>query len=456
MEGWRFDAMTRFLKNKRTRRTALGQTLVGLLALAGLAGTGWMQEGEAVNRRRKRRRRRRRRNRCRGGTTRCGSSCVDLETDPDNCGRCGRECDADEQCRSGVCGCDVCKDDASCPFQTVQEAIDAATEGDTITICKGSFDGVIDLRKSLTLIGAGAGDTKLKGKGEGTVDSVVTVPPNVTVAIRGVTISGGSGTLFGDGAFRGGGILNQGILTLIDSAVVDSRANFGGGIFNAEQARLTLSGTAVARNKAGRFADVGSLGGGIHNRPSGRVTIANGSAISKNEADNGGGIYNIGQLTISDSAISDNESDFDGGGLTNDGGEVTLSNAVVEDNTSSEQGGGIFVVEGAVHLENGTTIRGNKAATSGGGIATNATVTCSQTTILENEAGTLGGGIFLGRNQFSPASLTLEGTVVSENKAGDDGGGILNSAGGAIDLDAQSRVVANDPNNCVGTNACQP
>jgi hypothetical protein len=439
------DAMARWLHGAQSRRgVVLGAAATALAIVP--------DRTDAAKRRQ--RRRRRRRNRCQGGLTRCGGACVNTNTDPANCGRCGKDCDAGEQCRSGACGCDVCDDEDACPFQTVQEAIDAANEGDTITVCKGSFRGVIDFRESLTLIGAGADDTKLKGIGAGTVDSVVTVPPNVTVAIKGVTITGGVGTQFDDGAFRGGGILNEGILTLTDCAVVDNQANFGGGIFNLEQARLTISGTVVAENKAIRPAADGSLGGGIHNRPAARLTINNGSTISKNTADNGGGIYSIGLVTISDSFISGNEVDFDGGGLTNDGGVVTLRNVVVEDNAASEQGAGIFVVEGEVRLENGTEVRDNKAGGNGGGIATNATVMCSQSTIAENKAGNDGGGIFVGRGRLSPPSLTLEGTVISENKAGDDGGGIFNSANGQINLDAQSSVVDNDPNNCVGTAAC--
>ncbi len=41
---------------------------------------------------------------CREGYTVCGGRCVDLQTDPDNCGTCGNACAAGVQCISGSCG----------------------------------------------------------------------------------------------------------------------------------------------------------------------------------------------------------------------------------------------------------------------------------------------------------------------------------------------------------------
>jgi hypothetical protein len=44
---------------------------------------------------------------CDAGTTLCGDTCVDLNTDRFNCGECGGWCAvAGNQCRDGVCGCE--------------------------------------------------------------------------------------------------------------------------------------------------------------------------------------------------------------------------------------------------------------------------------------------------------------------------------------------------------------
>jgi hypothetical protein len=57
-------------------------------------------------------------NPCTGGTTLCGASCVDLNTDAANCGVCGTACTGPYSCESGICTCpagyedcgDVCAD----------------------------------------------------------------------------------------------------------------------------------------------------------------------------------------------------------------------------------------------------------------------------------------------------------------------------------------------------------
>ncbi|MEN9579667.1 MAG: hypothetical protein RJA70_2676 [Pseudomonadota bacterium] len=40
---------------------------------------------------------------CVFGLSACGSRCVDVARDRRHCGRCGRDCEAEQQCRAGVC-----------------------------------------------------------------------------------------------------------------------------------------------------------------------------------------------------------------------------------------------------------------------------------------------------------------------------------------------------------------
>jgi hypothetical protein len=40
---------------------------------------------------------------CLGGTTQCGNSCVDTDTNPANCGACGTACNAGQVCAAGMC-----------------------------------------------------------------------------------------------------------------------------------------------------------------------------------------------------------------------------------------------------------------------------------------------------------------------------------------------------------------
>ena len=165
--------------------------------------------------------------------------------------------------RQGECACDVCDDDSDCPFTSIQAAVDAASPGGTIAIRKGTYRGNVAIDKDLTLIGAGQEDTTLEGDGDG---SAVTIAEDVTVTIQGVAITGGTGTPVG-GEPEGGGIFNQGGLTLVGCVVFENQALFGGGIFNHERAQLTLDATVVAGNAVQSIdPNVGSYGGGLYNR----------------------------------------------------------------------------------------------------------------------------------------------------------------------------------------------
>ncbi|BAZ08399.1 hypothetical protein NIES4071_02040 [Calothrix sp. NIES-4071] len=108
--------------------------------------------------------------------------------------------------------------------------------------------------------------------------------------------------------------------------ITDGRAanDNGGGIKNS--GNLTLSNSIVRNNSAG---NVGGGGGGIWSN--GATTVSN-SSISNNESNgnvfsNGGGIYiSNGALTLSNSTVSSNSAS-DGSDIFNDSGIITVSNS---------------------------------------------------------------------------------------------------------------------------------
>ena len=394
---------------------------------------------------------------------------------------CGdKTCPDGVRCVNDKCRCTVCDDDDQCQFTSVQAAIDAAQSGDTITICEGTYTEDITLSRKVTLIGAGSGKTKLKGAD----GSVVTVAKDIVAAIRALTITGGTGTLHDD-FLMGGGVFNEGTLTLIDAVVGKNQAEKGGGIVNLDVSTLTLDNTKVAVNTA--VIDnprINSVGGGILNLFGGELTIKNGSDIVGNQAGQSGGIHNNGILRVRHSTIRDNKARVNGGGMINDsGGQLTLDDALIQNNSADRNGGGLFITFGHVTLKNGSVIARNKAGEHGGGLFNRSSgrVLVSESVIRDNTATENGGGVFnigkslkfvnarVNRNESdqsgggiynsgeagpSGGTLFLEGTLVRRNDAKDDGGGIFNADGGRVTLDAQSAVTRNDPDNCVGTNAC--
>lgn len=289
-------------------------------------------------------------------------------------------------------------------------------------------------------------DVTLDGEGNLTVDGnrahrVFSVPEGVTAELIGFTVANGSeaegngGGILNEGTLtltsitvsgsstgddrdcrtddpellcsEGGGIWNAGTLTLIESTVSGNSAPFGGGISN-RGGSLTLIDSTVLTNSASGCRGFGAVlcsgGGGIWN--SGTLTMQN-SSVSASTADWGAGIYNRGAPTLTHSTVSGNSAGFDGGGLLNFE-TLTLIDSTVADNFAGQSGGGIANEAGTLELTT-STLSGNSAVAAGGGLINQAGATADlvNTTLSANTAQT-GGGIYTG-GQLLLVSSTLAG-----------------------------------------------
>lgn len=266
---------------------------------------------------------------CPTGKTCCGGMCRDLEREPDNCGGCGVGCQANEICLIGTCTpCTVC--DGGCPASFVQEAVNAADPGDTIVLCPGTWSGAVTIRKDLSIIGAGSEATGSILTEPGMHESLVLIDDGTTVELKYLAVVG-SGDLSSNSSIR-----NNGRLTLTECHVRDQViANIGGGIFNAEEAELTLRRTTVSGNRVSHSA---GKGGGIFNN-GGTVTLEQSEVRNNVAGESGGGIHNepSGVVTLVDSRVSGNEAGIRGGGIANYG-VLALRNTAVQEN----QGGGLY------------------------------------------------------------------------------------------------------------------
>jgi hypothetical protein len=256
----------------------------------------------------------------------------------------------------------------------------------------------------------------------------VTVEAGVTATIQGLRIIDGFGRdtrSFG----RGGGILNFGTLTVTECVIEDNTGTSGGGISNEDRATLRLVKSLVGKNEADaqlppRVPGPPAQGGGIFNGMSGFVTVVS-SVIDSNSAGLGGGIANQGIVSITDeSRVSGNRA-RSGGGIFTIAPVDILNGSTVGENQVEEDGGGVLITSGELLLIDARIV-GNKAR-RGGGIA----------------VGSPGGG-----------AVTARRSDVVSNDAADTGGGIFVRDRGRVTLDAESQARGNDPNNCVGTNAC--
>ena len=138
-------------------------------------------------------------------------------------------------------------------------------------------------------------------------------------------------------------VLDTGDLTLHNTTVsngVDSPSGKGGGIYNL--GTLTLEDSTVSDNTALSGAGIFNLDGTL---------IITGSTLSGNVTHTGGGIYNdTGTATVTNSTLSGNAALY-GGGVFNRAGTVTLTNSTLSGN-SATLGGAIYDYGGTANLEN--------------------------------------------------------------------------------------------------------
>ncbi|MFN2115876.1 MAG: hypothetical protein ACK2T6_09175, partial [Anaerolineae bacterium] len=107
--------------------------------------------------------------------------------------------------------------------------------------------GDIDIIDELVITGAGSEETVLKGPGGERGWSVLNVSAGVSATLEALQVREGSGAL-------GGGISNDGALTLRETAVVSNTSVLGGGL--TSRGRLEVHGGRIALN-------VSESGGGV-------------------------------------------------------------------------------------------------------------------------------------------------------------------------------------------------
>lgn len=288
---------------------------------------------------------------------------------------------------------------------SLRDAISTADPGDTIEFSvTGAItltSGSLTLDKNLTIKGPGAAQLAISGGG-----NPVLVINSGVIAISGLTIQNGE---VHAPPYVGGGILNHGTLTLIESTVSGNYdyAGSGGGIYN--DGTLTLVSSTISKN----YTFYG--GGGIVN--SGSLRLIN-TTVSDNTADegNGGGIVNSSTLTLINSTVSNNEA-FDGGGILNSG-TLTVTNSTISDNASDVTaggggGGGVYNNPGGTVTVTDSTFAGNSASNAGGGGIYNdgGTFTVTNSTIAGNSAIYIGGGI------YNAGILTAKNILLANNVA---------------------------------------
>jgi hypothetical protein len=316
---------------------------------------------------------------------------------------------------------------------TLPNAVMAAHSGDTIQFDTRSvfakpitinLNHPLDIEKNLTITGPGQSLLTLTGP-YGAID----VGKGAGATITDLTVSGCNGQY--------DPVQNEGVLTLRNCAVQDNTlAGHFGGIANEGQ--LTLEHCTVARN---HVTGTQSRGGGIYNE--GALTVRD-SIITDNSAGRGGGIYNEGHTrlnvrpTIVNTAVSGNHASQDGGGIYDNGDLLVDDSCRVSDNTADRDGGGIYLPFRAFASDPdnsltvcASTVSGNHATSGrGGGIYARNGALIHDSTISDNHARGDGGGVFIGFH----GSVGVIGSIVENNDTLVGGGGGIFANTGTVTL----------------------
>ncbi len=210
----------------------------------------------------------------------------------------------------------------------------------------------------------------------------VTLPYAVSHALSGDTIAVPNGL---------GVITLNATLTLTQSIAIDGYASWA---------------TAISGNNSVRAFSINSgVTATIY-----ALTIENGLANS------GAGIYNTGNLTLSDDAITDcgspsNTANRYGAGIYNSG-TLLMVGSTVSNNVCYSDGGGIYN-SGTANLYN-DTIFANEAYTDGGGIANVGTLSLTSCTVADNSGWNNASNLPLnGGGIFQNGMASLDNTIVA-------------------------------------------
>ena len=360
---------------------------------------------------------------------------------------------------------------------TIQAAIDASLDGDTISVLPATYFESIDFGgKAIEVVStSGAAATKINGMGN-TTNCVTFSTGETALSIldgfsiengtqRGIYVYGTSPTLrnlalenLGSQSFDGSGIyIDAGSPSLESVTLTDNTAYYGGGVYVVNQGNPTFSNCTLDNNYA-------AYGGGIYLQ-SGSLTMTGSSLIRNHTYHYGGGIYagatttvtldttdfqdNWGYHThgaalyvaeytllfVAGGTWSGNYSVYDNSGYN--GGAIYLSsfaaaqvqNAVFDDNTASH-GGALYAYD-----ENDLTLSGNtwtnNYARSGGAILLNdnSTLVADGDSFRDNSSYIDGGDV---------AALTRFDVSFSNSEFQDSISSFGN--GGALYLDGEGSV----------------
>jgi hypothetical protein len=381
-------------------------------------------------------------------------------------------------------------DELSVPgeYPTIQDAIDASSDGDVIIVSDGNYSGEgfynIDFHgKDIWVISASMNptqcilDCQMLGRGV-----IFDSGESADARLDGFTITNGFMPSSGGGIYIGNGsptirncwIQNcwaepNGGAVYIGGHSVPQSPSFisckfensiatdeGGGVYVTDDYTPSFENCDFSQNEA--YGNGGGLrvfqaeptligcdfdGDTATNGGAVAMTLTNTNAPSYTGCDfegndasaHAGAVFiNGGSPTFTQCDVLNNSAIIDGGGIYATDGALSLSTCVIEGNTTNDDGGGIYVYQATLEITDGT-FQANIGGDGGGGLCYIAEYDCTiSNSTFSNNDGPFGGGIYIARVGGVGPTVTLENCSFT----GDSGG-----RGGGVYVD-EAELVAND------------
>lgn len=295
-------------------------------------------------------------------------------------------------------------------YPNIQDAIEAASDGDEIIVAPGTYREVIDLLGKAIYLRSSAGADRTRIDAHGQPGSVVTClsGEGPDTIIEGLTIKGGIGTPEGNDRERnGGGIyVRASDPTIRDCDILQNNVSGEGGGIYTSGSSPTIERCRVFENSAVRG------GGGIATR--GGSPVIRDCVVADNScAWTGGGMNTRGFAAIVRCVFVGNSARTSGGGLATWESDATVEDSIFNGNSAGRLGGGVFLGEDTGHELANCFVSGNEAAV-GGGVYLEQTSSTLMNCVLVGNRATLGGALVgRGSSRAQVVNSTFSGNAAT-------------------------------------------
>ncbi len=304
-------------------------------------------------------------------------------------------------------------------YLSIQDGIDAASEGDTVLVATGTYTGIgnrdLDFHGTDILLTseAGSDSTIIDCEGAGRGFHFHSGESSSSV-VDGFTVANGTAQVSG-----GGVLCTDASSPTIRNSVITQNVCFlgnGGGVCSEAGSSPSLFDCIISDNSSGFSAGMACSDGS----PSLVNVTFSGNVATE---DHGGLSCSACTLSLVGCTFSDNVAqDYFGGGFSCYSSDVTLRDVLFTGN-STIYGGAMYCSQTVANLTDVTFVD-NYAVWSGAGMfCTGSAVTIDSCHFALNECSSHGGGIYDG-GPDGGSQLTISNTTFYGNSAGDMGGGV--------------------------------